>query len=82
MNQNHQLQKQVDHPAHYGGADNPFEPIKIINHYDLGFHLGNVIKYVLRSGKKAENPSVLDLKKARFYLEQEILKQESNVDAP
>lgn len=79
MNQNYQLQKQVDHPAHYGGADNPFEPIKIIDYYKLNFHLGNVIKYVLRSGKKNGNPSVLDLKKARFYLELEILKQEANV---
>lgn len=45
----------VNHPAHYGGTDNPFEPIKIIEHYDLNFSLGNVIKYTLRAGKKMMN---------------------------
>ena len=42
----------VDHPDYYGGEDNPYEAIKIIEAYDLNFSLGNVIKYVLRAGKK------------------------------
>lgn len=53
---------------HYGGKENPFEAIKIINHYDLNFSLGNCIKYILRDkGTKLE-----DLKKAKYYLENEI----------
>ena len=56
----------VDHPSHYGGKSNPFETIKIIEAYKLGFHLGNAIKYVLRADHKGK---VEDLKKAQFYLE-------------
>ena len=35
----------VEHPAHYGGADNPYEAIKVIEAWGLGFCLGNTIKY-------------------------------------
>lgn len=59
---------------HYTADD--YEPIKIIEHYDLGFHLGNVIKYVLRAGKKDGEPTVKDLKKAQWYIEREIAKIE------
>lgn len=52
-------------PSHYGGNENPFEPIKIIEHYDLGFNLGNVLKYILRHKKK---DGLKDLKKALTYI--------------
>lgn len=64
----------VNHPAHYGG-DNPMEVIKIINHYNLNFELGNVAKYVLRSDKKGNK--LEDLKKAAWYLQHEIKKLEN-----
>lgn len=57
----------VDHPDHYGGGDNPYEAIKVIEAWDLGFHLGNAVKYIARAGKKG--PAVVDLRKARFYLD-------------
>ena len=57
-------------PTHYGGEDNPHEPIKIIEHYGLGFHLGNCIKYLLRAGKKGD--ALEDLEKAKWYLERHI----------
>lgn len=57
-------------PAHYGGDENPFEPIKIIQYYNLNFELGNTIKYVLRAGKK--NNTIEDLEKAKQYLQFEI----------
>lgn len=62
--------EKVNHPSHYGGKDNPYEVIKIIEHYNLGFHLGNVIKYVLRKGKKDDD--LQELKKAQWYLNREI----------
>ena len=37
----------------------------------LGFHLGNVIKYVCRAGHKDDN-GIEDLEKAIHYLENEI----------
>lgn len=64
--------ERVNHPAHYGGEDNPFEPIKIIEHYDLGFATGNALKYLLRAGRKPGETYADDLKKAAFYLNREI----------
>lgn len=56
----------VNHPAHYLGA-NGIEAIDVIEGFDLGFHLGNAFKYLVRADKKG--PAVEDLKKARWYLE-------------
>ena len=66
----------VDHPAHYGGADNPYEAIKVIEAWQLGFCLGNTIKYIARAGKKGD--ALEDLKKARWYLDHEIAMQEGS----
>ena len=60
----------VDHPTHYGGADNPYEAIKVIEAWNLGFCLGNTVKYISRAGKK--NDYVEDLRKAAWYLNREI----------
>ena len=69
----------VNHPAHYGGADDPTEAIKVIEAWGLGFNLGNCAKYICRAGKKTPK-RVEDLKKAAFYLNREIELLES-VDA-
>lgn len=60
----------INHPEHYGGEDNPYEAIKVIEAHDLNFRLGNVVKYVLRAGKKGD--ALQDLGKAKWYLEREI----------
>lgn len=60
----------VDHPAHYGGADNPYEAIKVIEAWGLGFNLGNAVKYVARAERKGA--PIEDLEKARWYLDREI----------
>ena len=44
----------VNHPAHYGGADNTYEAIKVIEAWQLGFCLGNAVKYISRAGKKGD----------------------------
>lgn len=63
----------VDHPDHYGGGDNPYEAIKVIEHWDLGFHLGNTVKYISRAGKKGgPEREVEDLEKAAWYLQRRI----------
>jgi len=64
------VKEAVDHPAHYGGADNPYEAIKVIEAWSLGFCLGNTVKYIARAGKKRNR--LEDLKKARWYLDREI----------
>jgi len=62
----------VDHPSHYGGDSNPYETIKVIDAWDLGFSLGNTVKYISRAGKKDPTKEIEDLKKALFYLEHHI----------
>ena len=62
----------VKNPIHYGGADNVYEAIKVIEAWDLGFHLGNTVKYISRAGKKDPAKEIEDLKKAMFYLERKI----------
>lgn len=66
------MQEQVNHPSHYGGKDNPYEAIKVIDAWNLDFCLGNVVKYISRAGKKGNNSKEQDLKKALWYLEHEI----------
>jgi hypothetical protein len=60
----------VNHPPHYktGGI----ETIDFIEAKDLGYHLGNVIKYVSRAKHKGNE--LEDLKKAQWYLERAIMK--------
>lgn len=49
------------------------EAIDVIDAFDLNFNLGNVVKYVLRAGRKTEN-ALDDLNKAIDYLDREIIK--------
>jgi DNA-binding CsgD family transcriptional regulator len=60
----------VNNPPHYktGGIDT----LDFIEAKDLNFRLANVVKYVVRCGKKINSDPVQDLEKARFYLEREI----------
>ena len=70
------MPEQIENPSHYGGKNNPHEAIKFINAHELNFNLGNVVKYIVRAGKKDPNAFVQDLKKACFYLNHEIEKHE------
>jgi len=64
----------VDHPPHYNVGK--FEVIDVIDDWAKGwpsgvaFHLGNVVKYVARAGKKESFAQ--DLLKARWYLDRAI----------
>lgn len=64
--------EQVNHPSHYGGADNPYEAIKVIEAWNLDFCLGNTVKYISRAGKKDTDKTIQDLEKAKWYLERKI----------
>lgn len=62
----------VNHPSHYADTDLPAEVIDIIEptvkNYpsEVGYHVGNVIKYLLRAPYK--NNLKEDVSKAEFYL--------------
>lgn len=66
----------VNHPSYYGGKENPYEAIKIIEALKLDFCLGNALKYISRAGKKDD--TIQDLKKAIWYIERKV-KQLENV---
>jgi hypothetical protein len=55
-------------PAHY--TYSAIEPIDVIEAWQLGFHLGNVVKYLARAGRKGNR--MQDLLKARWYLDREL----------
>lgn len=61
----------INHPAHYNQGK--IECIEFIEDQNLGFHLGNAIKYVVRAGKKDKSWSgiVDDLDKAIWYLKRQ-----------
>ena len=63
----------VDHPPHYNEHPSGVECIEVIRH--MGFNCGNVVKYVWRADLKHDSP-IEDLKKALFYLKDEIKRRE------
>lgn len=69
----------VNHPEYYGGEDNTYEAIKVIDAWGLGFCLGNAVKYISRAGKKPGNDAIQDLEKAAWYLNHEIDKIRSEM---
>ncbi len=72
------IDKHVNHPDYYGGEDNPYEAIKVIEAWELGFHLGNAVKYISRCGKKTQHKQT-DLKKAIWYLQRYLDNQKLDI---
>jgi len=64
----------VNHPAHYGGEDDPYECIKVAEAwgFDKNAYLFNVLKYIRRE----KGHTLEDLKKARWYLDRLIARLE------
>jgi hypothetical protein len=60
----------VNHPSHYTSHPSGVECIQITRH--MNFNLGNVVKYLWRAGQKDGEPTIQDLEKARWYLNDEI----------
>lgn len=64
----------VNHPAHYTSDPSGIECIQITRHRN--FNIGNAIKYLWRAGLK-EDAKVQDLRKAIWYIEDEIKRLEA-----
>lgn len=64
----------INHPSHY--TDGEIETIDYIEDKGFNYHLGNAVKYISRAGKKNPNAYLEDLKKAIWYLEREISRNE------
>ncbi len=61
----------VNHPPHYNSHPSGVECITVAEHFS--FCIGNAIKYLWRSAHKN---GLEDLKKARWYIDREIARQE------
>jgi hypothetical protein len=64
----------VNHPPHYTAHPSGVECIEVTRH--MSFNIGNVIKYCWRSGLKDGNSDIQDLRKAAWYLNDEISRRE------
>jgi len=60
----------VNRPSHY--TDGKIEVIEFIEDKNLGFCLGNAVKYIARAGKKDPTKEIEDLNKAKWYIERRI----------
>jgi len=61
---------QVNHPVHYTTDPSGVECIEITRHRN--FNIGNAFKYLWRAGLKDEDKHIQDLRKAMFYIQDEI----------
>lgn len=66
----------INHPSHYNVGK--IEAIDVIDDWDLGFCLGNTIKYISRAGHKDPAKEIEDLKKAEWYLHRYIQNLENS----
>lgn len=66
----------VNHPPHYNTSS--IEPIDVIEAWNLGFCLGNTVKYIARAPHKGSE--IEDLKKARWYLDRRIRQLETEIE--
>jgi Protein of unknwon function (DUF3310) len=66
----------VNNPPHYRAGG--IEAIDVIEAFELGFCLGNVVKYVLRSDRKGA--AIEDLEKAVWYLQREIAARKKHAE--
>lgn len=60
----------VDHPTHYTSDPSGIECIEVTRHRN--FNIGNAMKYLWRNGLKDADAQVEDLRKAVWYIEDEI----------
>ena len=69
----------VNHPTHYTRGD--IEVWDFIRDQGLNYFRGNAIKYICRAGYKSPATEIEDIKKAIYYLENE-LQHAQQVDEP
>ena len=75
------IEDNINHPSYY--TDGAIEVIDFIEDKKLPYHLGNVIKYISRAGKKNPETELEDLKKAHWYLSRYIcIKEQKNGRCP
>ena len=69
-----QVSDAVNHPKHYTSDPSGVECIQITRHRN--FNIGNAIKYLWRAGIKDDKKQIEDLRKAIWYINDEIMRLE------
>lgn len=64
------MSEQVNHPKWYNSDPSGVECIDVVRWRN--FNVGNALKYLWRAGLKDENTETQDLKKAIWYINNEI----------
>jgi len=64
----------VNHPKHYTSDPSGIECIQVTRHRN--FNIGNAMKYLWRNGLKDSDAQIQDLRKAIWYIEDEIKRLE------
>lgn len=74
------MSDKISAPAHYTYGE--IEPKDAIRDWNLNFNLGNVVKYIVRAGRKDGNTILDDLRKAKQYIDFEIEFLEKDSEMP
>ena len=69
----------VNHPSHYTAHPSGVECIQITRH--MNFNCGNAMKYLWRADLKHDDGGIEDLRKAMFYVRDEIERREASANS-
>ena len=69
----------VNHPDHYAKG-RKYEPIAVIEDWNLNFSLGSAVKYISRAGRKDIDKIIEDLSKAKWYINREIERLQGDIN--
>lgn len=65
-------------PSYYIGKNKQIKAHEIISDYELSYNIGTAVTYLLRAGKKPNNPAKQDIQKAIDHLQFELDTLENN----
>jgi hypothetical protein len=58
--------EEINHPEHYQASTTSMEVADVCEAFELDWHTGTAVKYLLRAGKK--DAEIADIKKALWYI--------------
>ena len=64
--------KKTPEPSYYSGTKYGYSARKIVEDFELSYNLGTACSYLLRAGKKKDNPAEQDIRKAINHLHFEL----------
>jgi len=65
-------------PSYYIGKNKQIKAHEVISDYELTYNVGTAVTYLLRAGKKPNNPKQQDIQKAIDHLQFELKTLKNN----